>query len=538
MKKIAFLCIILILIILVSCSEGKTENTGAVTTAQDNTPPDNVQDLFDFSSPSIIIHTGLSKNVRSAVLKLKDAIDQRFCTDTGVFSEETKQTDPENTVFIGDDRIYNISGIEAPDKNPFYSVIRYGKNVVIYGKSEQGILQGVKFFMENNVLNGDGKTFVSEENGKKDGVVFSDLTQFSVEYTNTIYTPDSTESKEQCTYGKIIKLEHNGDKNGILLATRETVGGGDDRYPIYRSTDNGNTWKQYSVITDSKNKNMIAGWQPFIYELPADIGEFKEGTVIVAGCSRNTGTINHSVITLYRSNNQGKTFLQFANIDEKGGIGNGMWEPYLIYEESRGRLYCFYSEDAPEDKHSQRLVYRYTTDLVNWSEKKECVACTNPDMRPGMVCITKMGNGKYILTFEMVGIAGNPVHYKITDDLDDWGKASDYGKKIITASGKGIGSCPWCVWTPAGGECGTLIVTGMLMASGSSKTGTDMFLSFDYGETFVSVDNPIPYVTKDGVRCGYSAGMFVDSEGTVYYVNNTNYGEKNEKMMFAILKIK
>ena len=78
----------------------------------------------------------------------------------------------------------------------------------------------------------------------------------------------------------------------------------------------------------------------------------------------------------------------------------------------------------------------------------------------------------------------------------------------------------------------------MLMASGSSKTGTDMFLSFDYGNTFVSVDNPIPYVTKDGVRCGYSAGMFVDAKGTVYYVNNTNYGEKNEKMMFAIIKIK
>jgi len=359
-----------------------------------------------------------------------------------------------------------------------------------------------------------------------------------IDYLGTIYQPALFNTSEQCTYSKIIKLEHNGENNGTLLATRETVGAGDNFYPVYRSKDNGETWKRIAVVMDDYNEDGKLGWQPFLYELPCDIGDMKEGTVILAGCSRNaTGEFNKSMITMFKSTDCGKSWEGFATIATAGAIDYGVWEPFLIYEESTGRLYCFYSEDF-QPSHSQQLVYKYTTDMVNWSEKKEAVSCSNSALRPGMISIAKLGNGQYFAVFEVVGITGNPIYSKTIDSLDDWGDVSKYGKLVKSTDNKVFGSSPWCAWTPAGGECGTLFVTGKHMVQGNSKTGTDMFVSFDYGKTFINIDNPIKYKLNDDTRCGYSAGMYVDSEGTLYYVNNTNYGDTNEKMMIAIIKVK
>ena len=64
-------------------------------------------------------------------------------------------------------------------------------------------------------------------------------------------------------------------------------------------------------------------------------------------------------------------------------------------------------------------------------------------------------------------------------------------------------------------------------------------MSYDYGETWTSVRNPINVQRGSGVRCGYSAGMYVDNEGSLYYVNNEVYSEqtKSGKLMFVKIKI-
>ena len=167
------------------------------------------------------------------------------------------------------------------------------------------------------------------------------------------------------------------------------------------------------------------------------------------------------------------------------------------------------------------------------------VACENPLLRPGMVALTKMGNGKYALAFEIVGFSGNPIYIKFADKLDDWGDPADYGKIIISDSGKSMGSAPAIAWTPDGGECGTLFVTAHHMSAGTSNTKCDLMLSFDYGETFVAIDNPIPNKPNDHIRSGYSPGFYVDKDGTVYYVNDPEYskGGLNEKFVFAKIKV-
>ncbi|MBE6607608.1 MAG: exo-alpha-sialidase [Ruminococcaceae bacterium] len=452
-----------------------------------------------------------------------------------------------NEILIGDtNRTASIEALEELKSKEYTNgfIIKATENkIVIVGMTDGDTILGIKYFINNYVYNSEKENTVTIKNGdsviEKTGKLLYMTDNFNavvLETLTDIYSPNTQKSTVQCTYGKIIKLEHNGENNGMLLATHETCNWTDGRYPVYRSTDDGQTWTEISRISDTLNKNSAPGWQPCIFELPADVGNFKEGTLLYAGCSR-INNMAQTAMTIYQSTDLGETWKAFRNVDiVNGGIGYGLWEPVLMYEEETGRVYCFYSDDS-DPEHDQKLVYKYSTDLITWSKKYEMVACENPALRPGMVALTKMGNGKYALAYEMCG-DGCQIYIKYADSLDGW-EPADHGKLIQTLSGEGMGSAPAIAWTPDGGECGTLFVTAHHVVNGSSSTKCDLFLSFDYGETFIDISNPIPNKPNDNIRSGYSPGFFVDKDGTVYYVNNPEYspGGLNEKLMFAKIKV-
>ena len=358
---------------------------------------------------------------------------------------------------------------------------------------------------------------------------------FVVEGVSDVFVP-ANENANVSEYPTIIQLRHqkNEADNGKLFVAFEKWG---ETYPVYESTDTAESWHYVSSVKDNFNDGYWNEWMPFLYELPADIGDFEKGTIILAATSIYGEGTTDSTITLYSSTDLCRSFNAFCNVDKAGGIEWGVWEPYLIYEEETGRLFCFYSDDS-DPEHSQKLVYKYTTDLVNWSEKKECVACGDSNLRPGMVTVTKMGNGEYFMAYEMVGISGNPIYCKRTTSLDNWVYVSDYGEPV-TATGKCLGSSPYAAWTPAGGDCGTLVVVAHHMSEGDSPTGTDIFLSFDYGKTFVPVDNPMPYSPNEPFeRCGYSPSLFFSEDGsTLYYANNPPCYDSTYKISVAKIKI-
>lgn len=354
---------------------------------------------------------------------------------------------------------------------------------------------------------------------------------FRVDRVSDIYTPDASGGAPVCEYPTLIRLccQKDPADNGKLLATFEKWG---STYPVYESTDDAETWQFIGSVKDTFNEGFYNEWMPFLYELPADMGRFERGTVLLAATSVAGEGVTDSTITLYESTDLGRTFTAFCNVDKAGGTDWGVWEPYLIYEQESGRLFCFYSDDS-DPRHSQKLVYRYSSDLLHWSEKRECVACDDPDLRPGMVSVVRMGNGKYFMVYEMVGLGGNPVYCKTGDALDDWGDAADYGR-VVSAAGKTFGSSPYAAWSPVGGKCGTLIVAGKHPLKGTSRTGCDLFVSFDCGKTFAPVDNPIPYSLEPTVRCGYSPSLFVSPDGsTLYYVNNPPASENGYSITVA-----
>jgi nucleoside-diphosphate-sugar epimerase len=178
----------------------------------------------------------------------------------------------------------------------------------------------------------------------------------------------------------------------------------------------------------------------------------------------------------------------------------------------------------------------------------DVVANNNLHARPGMAIVTKMGNGQYALVFEShSGSSIRGIYLKVTNNLEVW-DAADTGVRIRTNQNVGLASAPAMTWTPNGSPNGTLIITGQYNTDSStgnanlSATRCDMFLSFDYGQTFVNAPNRIlddndvtglsGNATSDNpdIRSGYSAGLFTAQDGSVYYVNNhkptksANYG--------------
>lgn len=396
----------------------------------------------------------------------------------------------------------------------------------------------------------------------------------NIEQTATIFGPKTATANVSPSYGTIVLLEHSADNNGVLLATMNAgnsfVGRKDGYcYKVLRSKDNGESWSYCGYASDDFNTDIGATYcisTPHLFELPEDMGAFKAGTVLLAGVSKDavkTSELNITAITLFYSEDAGKGWTAFATLDVAGGEKEGVWEPFLFYDD--GKLFCFYSDDS-DPEHDQKIVYKWTSDLKNWNgidgaqdctvrptkstkfgDPFDAVACRNEKFRPGMASVAKMKNGEFILCFEMVGIKGSPVHCKTNDSLLEWEDVSSYGEKVIEF-GNSPGAAPWIAYSPRGGECGVLFLAAHHNANGNAKHtpgSTDLFLSFDYGKTWTRTANPIPHTVVEGTTAsdreyyrGYSPALVVSSDGkTLYYANMVEYPENKNLTQLSFARI-
>jgi len=334
-------------------------------------------------------------------------------------------------------------------------------------------------------------------------------------------------------YGRILQIQHGtAETNGTLFATFERLNsglGGNVGYPIYMSDDNGATWEQVGEITD-QTPGIQAEWQPTLFELPQTVGDLSAGTLLCAACSVDSLHSATSMLQLYKSTDMGENWSFVSTIVTGGAPGSGVWEPFLLVNEY-GDLVCYFSDETEAANHSQKICYRTSSNGTSWSSSIEVVASNTQSDRPGMPVVTKLGNGDYFMTFELVGRPGNPVCYKKSSDGLNWGSVSSTGT-IVQSGDKTLGSAPFCGWTPINGSKGTLIVSGTFMRSGTSYTGTNYFISYDYGSTWTTVEHPLPY-TASGYF-GYSNSFAFSSTGkTLFAINNVNYTETHAKMQFG-----
>ncbi len=363
-----------------------------------------------------------------------------------------------------------------------------------------------------------------------------------VEFTTDISVSGDNWWDKGVQYGRLLVLKNSPDgKNGTLLATHCELNAGlvdhAPGYPIYRSSDNGKTWDVITLVSDTLT-GCNSEWNPFLFELEKPCGNYPAGTIILAACSIDPDHSKESHIRLYFSTDGGEDFSQGIVVASAGGLEEGVWEPFILQLDD-GRLVCYYSDDSDE-KYSQKIVYKTSSDAENWTDAVDVVATDIFAERPGMPVVTRLGDGSYFMVYEVVdkdGIDGNPVYFRRSADGLDWGNKNDIGTELISHNGKkALGSAPYCGWAPVGGEKGTLVVSGTFMRTGESETGTDLFISNDYGESWVTIPHPIPYTQADHV--GYSNSFAFSADGKyMYSINNPQNPENTEKskMVFALV---
>ncbi|MFE9674214.1 RICIN domain-containing protein [Streptomyces sp. NPDC006259] len=331
--------------------------------------------------------------------------------------------------------------------------------------------------------------------------------------SQTMYTPPSGAPSPGSLYPRAVRMQHNGSANGTLLATFEQYTSGTPVLPIYRSTDNGNSWSKISEVADTQN-GWGMRWEPELFELPTAVGGFPAGTILAAGASVPSDR-SAIKIDVYASTDRGQTWTFVSNIATGGPAydtnGNTpVWEPLFLH--ANGKLIVYYSDQRDPD-HGQKIVHQVTTDLRSWGPVVDDVAMPTYSQRPGMPTVAKLPNGTYVMTYEYGGSpSGNfAVYYKISADPEAFDSVT--GIPLRSTDGVVPASTPYITWLPTGGPNGTLVV-------GAYSTG-DLFLNTQNGaaNTWTRIGSQ--------VAGGYSRGMLPLPDGHSLLVLSGGNGGSN-----------
>lgn len=337
------------------------------------------------------------------------------------------------------------------------------------------------------------------------------------------------------TYTRIICLKHSGSYNGTLLTTcdQHSWVDGEQVWPIYRSTDGGNTWSHITDVTDSMfGTNRKA--QPMLYELPQAVGGMSAGTLLLAG-----NLVPHdqssSRLVIYKSSDHGSTWAYLSTVDTGGpfvydrspsSTTTTVWEPYL-YLDSEGRLVCAFSDERQKsDGVLQALSLRYSSDGISWSSLHNIVAVGNRNDRPGMVTVSKLPDGRYIAAYEVVNRPSydqnsSNVYYKFSDDGVTW-DADDLGTLASTGDGLHLGSSPYVKWVNAGGPNGMVILGSKWVVNVNGDIqdgGQNFFVNYNLGEgTWERLPQPLTWNGTDVTYLdAFSQCIDTNEDDTILY---------------------
>jgi hypothetical protein len=379
--------------------------------------------------------------------------------------------------------------------------------------------------------------------------------------TGALYTPNtSTNPSEDASYPRVIRLEHSGSANGDLLATfaHSGVGSTKANFPIYRSTDNGQTWTSSPIgtVTDT-----VHGWDldgPTLYELPQAEGSLPAGTLLASGTAWNHGDYTQQAVEVFYSTNGGVTWTYRSSCTSESGQadteGHGIWEPDFNVA-ANGDLVCYFSDERPSSNgYAQVLAHVASTDGgLTWGSEVYDVAVQDSVQRPGMTTVVKLPNSTYAMTYEDCKAGYDPdeacsVYMKTSPDGENWSTVSSLGSLVETSDGRHFLHTPQLAWSPIGGANGTLLVSGQRLVSGADgsvtvqdESGTVLLANTNLGvgpwtETTAPVDtNPTGGYDGSETSCaGYSSPILPSVSGsTILYLAGTHISNGKCEVQFG-----
>ncbi|WP_155830163.1 RICIN domain-containing protein [Glycomyces tenuis] len=235
-----------------------------------------------------------------------------------------------------------------------------------------------------------------------------------------LFEPQGDCSRDYCvTYARSAELP-----SGTLVATFEDNNQPAEGqvFPIYSSWDDGQTWTRTSEVPDTSPRGWALWASPQLYVLPEPIGDMPAGTLLLAGIA-SPADHSETALELYRSDDEGQSWSWVSEITVGGGEWGSadptpIWEPFLLATD--GKLIVYYSDERDKANHDQKLVHQTSTDGVSWGPIVEDVALADRNLRPGMPTVAQMSDGRYIMTYEVVGRPDIPNNYQISDDPEQW----------------------------------------------------------------------------------------------------------------------
>ncbi|KAL2866217.1 BNR/Asp-box repeat domain protein [Aspergillus lucknowensis] len=332
----------------------------------------------------------------------------------------------------------------------------------------------------------------------------------------TVFEPPSEWVSHNTSYARTVLLEHGRRhlEDPVLLSTWSFWPPEGPYLPIYRSINGGRSWSDYSRVYFT-HRNYTGGniWQPFLYELPQRVGEYPQGTILASGNAipEDASSTN---IELYASLDRGFSW-EFVSVVATGGPPNTtngatpVWEPFIsMYKD----ILTVYYSDQRDPLHGQKLAHQSTQDLIHWGPIINDAADANYTLRPGMTTIAQLGNGKYILSYELANSQETDyaVHYRIADSPLEFDRARPH--LLRSQDGTIPSACPYTVWTPIGGPHGTIVL--------SDGTHTEVFINRENGDPRAWLKVP----TDHGVAYSRSLTVLPDPN-IILFFNGGRYNE-------------
>jgi hypothetical protein len=280
----------------------------------------------------------------------------------------------------------------------------------------------------------------------------------------TVYAASS--GSEYLGYNRAVSLG-----GGTMLSTfeHEEGNGSEGYYVIQKSTDSGATWSTLTTV-DGGDVNVLA---PFLFRYPTAIGGMPAGTLMLLGDTRNASNVN-SAIREWISTNNGATWHSEGIVQSGGGIGDGVWEPFVTVTSSG--LAMFFSDERQNATHSQFIGEILSTDGLTWSANPDgsisdagtitfgageipVVVSSDQADRPGMATVAEVtapgAPHRYVMSYEVCGRFNCAVYLSVSQDGVNWGESTGLAN---TSSGLYLEVSPVITWVNNGGD-GTLYLT-------------------------------------------------------------------------------
>ncbi len=345
-------------------------------------------------------------------------------------------------------------------------------------------------------------------------------------------------------YPSWVSLAHQSDAqaNGRVLLVFEQYGLAG--IPLWRSDDDGAHWHfQQNVVDQAAHHDALhwqLRWQPNLTETWRDSGPLQRGTLLLAANATGDNAQGRLVaedLQLYASSDQGRHWHYRGSIVRGGGNpsdkdNHGVWEPNVHILDD-GRMVAYYSsEQHKAEGYNQLLAHKVSTDGgANWGPEHVDVAIGGGVQRPGMAVVTRLPDGRYVMTYENIdGPDNGQVFLKISADGLDFGDPHDHGTPVMTAAGGWPAACPTVQWLRLGEDPahGVLVVLAERAGGGADPGGRSLWWNANDGRgPWWRLPAPVQKRTGN-IHAGWTQALMVRRDGTLLQMSSSSDAQAPE----------